>query len=49
MNAKNLADLYHLPLVEWSAVEAQLNAGMTQAPGSGGPDRPYVLAGHHQP
>ena len=38
-NAKNLADLYHLPLVDWSAVEARLDRGMTQAPGEGGPDR----------
>jgi hypothetical protein len=37
--AKNLADLYHLPLVDWSAVTARLDRGMTQAPGTGGPDR----------
>ena len=37
--AKNLADLYHLPLVDWSAVTARLDRGITQAPGTGGPDR----------
>jgi len=37
--AKNLADLYHLPLVDWAAVTARLDRGMTQAPGTGGPDR----------
>jgi hypothetical protein len=39
MNAKNLADLYGLPLVEWSAVTKRLDEGLTQAPGDGGPDR----------
>ena len=38
-NAKNLADLYDLPLVDWTAVTARLERGMTQAPGTGGPDR----------
>jgi PPOX class probable F420-dependent enzyme len=37
--AKNLADLYDLPLVEWSAVTARLDQGVTQAPSTGGPDR----------
>jgi PPOX class probable F420-dependent enzyme len=37
--AKNLADQYHLPTVEWEAVTARLEAGLTQAPGTGGPDR----------
>jgi len=37
--AKNLADLYDLPLVDWSAVTARLDRGLTQAPGTGGPDR----------
>jgi hypothetical protein len=36
---RNLADLYHLPLVEWAAVTARLDRGVTQAPGTGGPDR----------
>jgi len=39
MQAKNLADLHGLLLLDWSAVEAQLDAGTTQAPGWGGPDR----------
>src|SRR3954454_20782418 len=38
MRTKNLADLYNLPLVDWEAVVARLEAGLTQAPGSGGPD-----------
>jgi PPOX class probable F420-dependent enzyme len=37
--AKNLADLYDLPMVEWEAVTALLDGGLTQAPGTGGPDR----------
>jgi hypothetical protein len=39
MEAKNLAELYDLPLVDWSTIEAGLDAGFTQAPGTGGPDR----------
>jgi hypothetical protein len=39
MRAKNLADLYHLPLVDWAAVTKRLEAGVTQAPRTGGPDR----------
>ena len=39
MEAKNLADLYHLPLVDWSVVAARLERGMSQAPSTGGPDR----------
>lgn len=39
MDAKNLDDLYNTPGVEWSAVEARLVEGFTQAPGTGGPDR----------
>jgi PPOX class probable F420-dependent enzyme len=39
VEAKNLADLYDLPLVDWSAVTARLDQGMTEAPGTGGPDR----------
>lgn len=38
MRAKNLAELYDLPLVDWSAVTARLDEGITQAPGSGGPN-----------
>jgi PPOX class probable F420-dependent enzyme len=37
--AKNLADLYGLPLVEWDAVTSGLDEGLPQAPGSGGPNR----------
>jgi len=37
--AKNLADLYDLPVVEWSAITTRLDRGFTQAPGTGGPDR----------
>jgi PPOX class probable F420-dependent enzyme len=39
MDATNLADLYQLPLMEWARVEARLEEGLTQAPGTGGPDR----------
>jgi pyridoxine/pyridoxamine 5'-phosphate oxidase len=39
MEAKNLADLYDLPLVEWQLIESRLGSGITQAPGTGGPDR----------
>jgi len=39
MTATNLADLYELPLLDWSAVEARLGEGIHQAPGTGGPDR----------
>jgi pyridoxine/pyridoxamine 5'-phosphate oxidase len=39
MRADNLADLYELPLVEWDRIVARLDEGVTQAPGSGGPDR----------
>lgn len=39
MKSKNLATLYNLPLVEWSAVQARLEQPITQAPGTGGPNR----------
>jgi PPOX class probable F420-dependent enzyme len=39
MEAFNLADLYHSPLLDWSQIEARLRAGPSQVPGSGGPDR----------
>jgi hypothetical protein len=39
MDTKNLADLYGTPPIEWSRVEARLDRGFSQAPGSGGPDR----------
>jgi hypothetical protein len=39
MRHKNLADLYGLPPIDWTSVEAWLNAELSQAPGTGGPDR----------
>ena len=39
MEATNLADLYRLPLLDWDSVEARLDEGLSQAPGTGGPDR----------
>jgi PPOX class probable F420-dependent enzyme len=39
MDATNLADLYRLPTLDWAPIQAQLDAGIHQAPGSGGPDR----------
>jgi hypothetical protein len=39
MKATNLAGLYGLPPVDWATVEGRLAQGVTQAPGSGGPDR----------
>ena len=39
MDATNLADLYDLPLLDWSQIEAGLDKGITQAPDSGGPNR----------
>jgi PPOX class probable F420-dependent enzyme len=39
MEATNLADLYHSPLVDWDLVTERLDRGVTQAPGTGGPDR----------
>lgn len=39
MDATNLADLYDLPTLDWAAVAARLDAGLPQAPGSGGPNR----------
>ena len=39
MEGTNLADLYDLPLLEWERIEARLDEGLSQAPGTGGPDR----------
>ena len=39
VDARNLADLYDLPLLEWDAVIARLDVGVPQAPGAGGPNR----------
>ena len=45
MDARNLADLYKLPLLDWSRITARLARGFPQAPGGGGPDRhTYWLA-----
>src|SRR6478752_5599437 len=39
VDAKNLADLYGLPLIEWARVESRLGSRIPQAPGTGGPNR----------
>ncbi len=39
MDAKNLAELYDCPVLDWNAFEAALAAGYSQAPDSGGPNR----------
>ncbi|HEY3722227.1 MAG TPA: pyridoxamine 5'-phosphate oxidase family protein [Acidimicrobiia bacterium] len=39
MKATNLADLYGSPLLDWSRITARLDRNLTQAPGTGGPDR----------
>jgi Pyridoxamine 5'-phosphate oxidase len=39
MEAINLADLYQTPLLDWARIEDRLRAGVSQAPGTGGPDR----------
>ena len=39
MDATNLADLYGSPLLDWDRITARLDDGLTQAPGTGGPDR----------
>src|SRR6476619_176860 len=39
MHAKNLAELYELPILDWEPIESRLKGPLTQAPGSGGPDR----------
>src|SRR5215475_14054319 len=39
MEAINLADLYHSPLLDWAPIEARLHEGLSQVPGTGGPDR----------
>jgi len=39
METKNLANLYNLAPLEWDAVRAHLEAGITQGPGTGGPNR----------
>lgn len=39
MDTKNLADLYDLAPLEWANCAAALDAGYTQAPDTGGPNR----------
>lgn len=39
MEARNLAELYDLPTLDWAAVTTHLDAGFEQAPGGGGPNR----------
>src|ERR1700736_6734288 len=39
MEAKSLADIYGLPLLDWARIEARLDEGVTQAPDTGGPNR----------
>ncbi|HEX2401101.1 MAG TPA: pyridoxamine 5'-phosphate oxidase family protein [Mycobacterium sp.] len=39
MDVANLADLYNLPPLEWAPIQARLNAGVSQGPGTGGPNR----------
>ena len=39
MDATNLSDLYELPLLDWSQIQADLDTGITQEPDSGGPNR----------
>ena len=39
METKNLAELYDLAPLDWSAVTARLDRGFEQAPGGGGPGR----------
>jgi Pyridoxamine 5'-phosphate oxidase len=39
MESTNLADLYGLPNIDWADIEARLAEGVSQGPGTGGPDR----------
>ncbi len=39
MDTKNLADLYDLAPLDWAECVATLDAGYSQAPGTGGPNR----------
>ncbi len=39
MEATNLAELYKSPPLDWARIETRLRAGLSQAPGAGGPDR----------
>ena len=45
MKAKNLAEIYETPLLDWNSIESRLAAGFSQAPRTGGPNRhTYWLA-----
>jgi hypothetical protein len=39
VEATNLDNIYGSPLVDWASIEGRLNDGLTQAPGTGGPNR----------
>jgi hypothetical protein len=39
MKARNLADLYGTPLLDWAKIESRLEEGVSQAPETGGPHR----------
>jgi len=39
MEPTNLADHYGMPLLDWEDIATRLALGVTQAPGTGGPDR----------
>ena len=39
MDTRNLAELYGLPALDWQVIVDSLDAGFTQTPASGGPDR----------
>jgi PPOX class probable F420-dependent enzyme len=39
MKARNLADLYGTPLLDWAKIESRLEEGVSQAPETDGPNR----------
>ena len=39
VEARNLAELYDLSVLDWEGISDRLAQGLTQAPGTGGPDR----------
>jgi hypothetical protein len=39
MEATNLANLYRSPLLDWHRIKDRLDAGLSQAPETGGPNR----------
>lgn len=39
MDATNLADRYGTPLLDWDRITGRLDQGVSQEPGTGGPDR----------